>query len=105
MADTSSLIHVEDEFRNNPDHFSWIGDLQTTWDLVKNEIDPGSIDWNADIVNRISDISPYAGVRKDSDTAELSSRVFCVDNDGNTLSRWFGAPICTHLIDIPVMNS
>ncbi len=93
MADISSLIHVEDEFINNPDHFSWIGDLQTTWDLVRNGIDPGRIDWNTDIVNRISDFSSYAGVRKDSDTAELSSRVFCVGNDGEALSSAFGAPI------------
>ena len=87
------IIHVDDEFINNPDHFSWIGDLQTTWDLVRNGIDPGRIDWNTDIVNRISDFSSYAGVRKDSDTAELSSRVFCVGNDGKALSGRFGAPI------------
>ena len=93
MADISSLIHVEDEFINNPDHFSWIGDLQTTWDLVRNGIEPGKIDWNTDIVNRISDFPCYAGVRKDSDTAELSSRVFCVGNDGKALSSGFGAPI------------
>lgn len=96
MSDlVTDLIHVEDEFRKHPEHFSWIADLQAAWRVATNRIDSDGIEWNVNLLKRddITKTFHFAGIRPDDESPELTNRVFCVGEDGKALSTWFGSPV------------
>ncbi len=94
LVDTE-VISVEQVFRERPEHFKWIADLNATWKLARNGFGPDEVKWNAVPVKRGPKDTDgpfyFRNVRPD-EAPELANRVFCVQ-DGEAVSGWFGAPI------------
>lgn len=83
------FIHVEEEFKKHPEHFSWIADLNTAWNVIANN------QWDTKLLNQktVSGISPYTQMVPDDNGPGLTNHVFCVGTDGTALSRHFGSPV------------
>ena len=93
--DISQLIKIEEEYSKHPEHFEWIADLQTAWEVALNDLGPEEIRWNTDLLHP-EDLRSgfyYAGIRPSAEFPEISNRVFCVGPDGKALSSHLGAPI------------
>jgi len=93
--DISQLIKIEEEYSNHPEHFEWIADLQTAWEVALNDLGPEEIRWNTDLLH-LEDLRSGFLLCRDQAVCgipEISNRVFCVGPDGKALSSHLGAPI------------
>jgi hypothetical protein len=94
-SNLQEVISVEAEFKQHPEHPSWIGDLNACWGVATREIDTDRIKWNVGLSKlreKLEKTFYFMGIRPSAETPELSNRVFCVKG-GNALSGVFGSPV------------
>ncbi len=90
----TEVIHVEEEFRRFPEHFSWIGDLNAVWMLATGRLDHTDIKWNATPLDRRDPILHgnffYDAVSLGDGGISVSNRIFCVkDKEAVLQNRLF----------------